>query len=169
VTVVSYPRGMVRGMTPTAAQMRLPEGYGHPSATVDWDAVRHRLERAERYWFATTRPDSRPHVVPLDGIWLDDLWYFGGSPQAIHQRNLKHNRQVAIHLEDTFAAIIVEGVAEFVTLDPGLARRLAAASRAKYPAYGATPEGFSSGVWRLRPALALAWNELFVDATRFTF
>jgi hypothetical protein len=155
--------------TPIATPMRLPEGYGRPSVTLDWSAVRQRLEQAEQYWFATTRPDGRPHVVPLDGIWLDDRWYFGGDPRAVHQRNLDHNRQSAVHLPDPMAALIVEGTAEFVTLPPDLARRLAAASRAKYPAYGVTPESYAGGVWRLRPSVALAWERLNVDATRFAF
>jgi hypothetical protein len=168
---LSYPVGKLTRMTktPTATVMRLPEGYGNPSVTLDWAAVQGKLERAERYWFATTRPDGRPHVVPLDGIWFTDLWYFGGAPQAVHQRNLQHNRQAAIHLEDTVAAVIVEGTAEFVTLTPDEARALAAASRAKYPSYGATPGGYASGVWRLRPAVVLAWDRLDIDATRFAF
>jgi nitroimidazol reductase NimA-like FMN-containing flavoprotein (pyridoxamine 5'-phosphate oxidase superfamily) len=156
-------------MTPVAAQMRLPPGYGKPTATLDWQPVQRRLERAERYWLATTRPDGRPHVVPVDGIWLDDLWYFGGAPQAVHQRNLRHNRHVAVNLEDTVAAVIVEGEAEFVTPEPDLAQRLATASRAKYPAYGATADAYAGGVWRLRPSVVLAWDRLHVDATRFTF
>jgi hypothetical protein len=155
--------------TPTAVAMRLPKVYGKPSVTLDWSAVRLRLEQAGQYWFATTRPDGRPHVVPLDGIWLDDLWYFGGDPRAVHQRNLRGNQWAAVHLADTMAAVIVEGRAEFGTLPPELAQRLAAASQAKYPAYGHTPEGYAGGVWRLRPSVVLAWDRLDVDATRFEF
>jgi Pyridoxamine 5'-phosphate oxidase len=156
-------------LTPTAVPMRLPKVYGTPQATLDWATIRPRLEQAEQYWFATTRPDGRPHVVPLDGIWLDDLWYFGGDPRAVHQRNLRDNQQSAVHLADPMAAVIVEGVAEFVTLPPDLAARLAAAMSAKYPQYGATPERFAGGVWRLRPSVVLAWDRLDVDATRFEF
>lgn len=156
-------------MTPVAECLRLPEGYGRPSVTLRWAVVRERLEQARAYWFATTRPDGRPHVVPLDGIWLDDLWYFGGAPEVVHQRNLRHNQRAAINLPDTTAAVIVEGTAEFVTLTPGEARALAAASRVKYPGYGATPAGYASGVWRLRPSVAFAWDRLDYDATRFTF
>jgi hypothetical protein len=155
--------------TPTAAPMRLPEEYGHPSTTLDWSAIQLRLEQAEQYWFATTRPDGRPHVVPLDGIWLDDLWYFGGAPQAVHQRNLGDNRQAAVHLADTMAVVILEGTAEFVTLAPDLAQRLATASNTKYPVYAATPERYAGGVWRLRPSVVFAWDRLDVDATRFEF
>jgi nitroimidazol reductase NimA-like FMN-containing flavoprotein (pyridoxamine 5'-phosphate oxidase superfamily) len=156
-------------MTTTSASLSLPPGYGKPTVILPWQEIRERLVRAERYWLATTRPDGRPHVVPLDGIWLDDLWYFGGSPKAVHQRNLNTNQQVAINLEDALSAVIVEGRAEFVTLPAEVADRLATASRAKYPYYGATPQGYAAGVWRMRPTVAFAWNRLDTDATRFTF
>jgi hypothetical protein len=87
----------------------------------------------------------------------------------VHQRNLRHNQRAAINLPDTNAAVIVEGTAEFVTLTPDEARALAAASEVKYPAYGATPEGYAGGVRRLRPSGAFAWERLDVDATRFRF
>jgi hypothetical protein len=25
--------------------------------------------------------------VPLDGIWVDDVWWYGGAPQTVHIRN----------------------------------------------------------------------------------
>ncbi|MEV0388431.1 pyridoxamine 5'-phosphate oxidase family protein [Nonomuraea sp. NPDC050643] len=31
---------------------------------------------------ATVRADGRPHVVPVDGVWVDDRLYFGGRPEA---------------------------------------------------------------------------------------
>ncbi|MBO0869600.1 MAG: pyridoxamine 5'-phosphate oxidase family protein [Micromonosporaceae bacterium] len=157
-------------MTPTAAQMHLPPGYAGPDRRLlDWTAVRRRLAEARRYWLATTRPDGRPHVVPLDGIWLADLWYFGGAPEAIHQRNLLSDPRVAMNLADPESAVIVEGTAEFVTLATGEAVRLAEVMNEKYPEYKATTQRFADGVWRLRPALVLAWDQLDVDATRFTF
>ena len=74
-----------------------------------------------------------------------------------------------MHLEDAVAAVIVEGTAEFGPLTPAEAQALATATQEKYAAYGATPERYSGGVWRLRPAVMLAWDRLDVDATRFTF
>ena len=86
------------GMQPTAELLTLPAVYGKPKKVLDWDTVYGRLDQAERYWLATTRPDGRPHVVPVDGVWLDGIWYFGGHPDTIHQRNLQTNRKIAIHL-----------------------------------------------------------------------
>jgi hypothetical protein len=42
--------------------------------------------------------------VPVDGLWVDGVWYFGGHADTVHQRNLRNNPEVAIHLADTTAA-----------------------------------------------------------------
>lgn len=155
-------------MQPRAAQIRFPAGYGTPTRRLDWDAVRGRLVAASHYWLATTRPDARPHVVPVDGVWLDDAWYFGGHHDTVHQRTLRANPQATIHLEDATAPVIVEGRAEWVTPPMKLAQRLAAASREKY-GYAPRPQAYRDGVWALRPHRVLAWNSIADDATRFTF
>ena len=71
-------------------------------------------------------------MVPVDGIWLDDAWWYGGSPGTLHQRNLEHDRRVVVHLEDTMAAVILEGSMERVVPPAEQAGRLKAASKAKY-------------------------------------
>lgn len=158
-------------MEPIAEQLQLPDGYGRPTTLLAWSGVRRRLEQAEQYWLATTRPDGRPHVVPVDGVWVDDIWYFGGASQAIHQRNMRHDPRVAVHLADPVAAVIAEGTARWRTPGPEEARHIAEASRAKYAAYGypADPAQYAGGVWGLRPAVVIAWDQLHVNATRFVF
>jgi hypothetical protein len=49
-----------------------------------------------------------------------------------------------------------------------LARRLAAASKAKY-GYGPSAELYAEGVWELCPQRARAWTSFPTDATRFVF
>jgi nitroimidazol reductase NimA-like FMN-containing flavoprotein (pyridoxamine 5'-phosphate oxidase superfamily) len=154
-------------MQPTASHLHLPPGYGESSSLIAWDAVRQRLADAKHYWLATTRPDGRPHVVPVDGIWLDGAWYFGGHPNTVHQRNLRTNQQIAVHLDDATAVVVVEGRAEWITPSGKDAKRLAAASRAKYGF--APPNGYRLGVWQLRPERVIAWQGFPADATRFTF
>jgi nitroimidazol reductase NimA-like FMN-containing flavoprotein (pyridoxamine 5'-phosphate oxidase superfamily) len=155
-------------VNPAAELLDLPREYGSPATTLEWAAVRDRLESAERFWLGTTRPDGRPHVIPIDGVWLDDVWYFGGSPRTVSMRNLEENREVVVHMEDTMRAVIVEGTAERVIPSPELAERLAAASNAKY-GYGTKPEEYASGVWTLPPRRALAWTSFPTDCTRFRF
>ena len=155
-------------MDPIAEPISLPAAYGTVTTTMDWAAVRARLEEAPRYWLVTTRRDGRAHVVPVDGLWLDDAWWYGGSPDTLHQRNLEHDRRVVVHLEDTMAAVILEGSIEKVPPSPELTERLMAASKAKY-GYGPPEGAYAAGVWALRPARARAWSAFPTDVTRFVF
>ena len=155
-------------MDPVAEPINLPAGYGTATTTMDWAAVRARLEEAPRYWLVTTRRDGRAHVVPVDGLWLDDAWWYGGSPNTLHQRNLEHDRRVVVHLEDTMAAVILEGSIEKVPPSPELTERLMAASKAKY-GYTPPPTAYDEGAWALRPERARAWSAFPTDVTRFRF
>jgi Pyridoxamine 5'-phosphate oxidase len=161
-------RRHAEGMQPTAELLALPAVYGKPKRITDWGAVYQRLETSERYWLATTRPDGRPHVVPVDGVWVDGLWYFGGHKDTVHQRNLRTNTKIALHLEDAMSVVIVEGDAEWIKPSTGDAKRIATASNDKY-GYGATAKSYREGTWALRPRVVIAWSDLLNDATRFTF
>jgi Pyridoxamine 5'-phosphate oxidase len=153
---------------PRTSSIHLPAEYGTPSQTLPWEGVRTRLEQATQYWLATIRPDGRPHTVPVDGLWVDDLWYFGGSPQAIHQRNLRTNSEIVMHLSDAMQVVIVEGLASWRGMAMSHARRLAAASKVKY-GYAPPLRTYTSGVWALEPRRVLAWTTFPQDATRFDF
>ncbi|MFN2504804.1 MAG: pyridoxamine 5'-phosphate oxidase family protein [Acidimicrobiales bacterium] len=153
-------------MDPRAQRLELPEGYGKPAKTLKWAAVRARLEESRQYWLATSRPDGRPHVVPIDGVWLDDAWFFGGSPQTVHHRNLEQNPQAIVHLPDG-AGRGRRGEATWVTPPAELAQRLAEGA-AKY-GYGTDAASYASGLWVLHPKRVLAWTAFPRDATRFLF
>ena len=126
-------------MAPKARRLELPAGYGRARKTLAWEEVRTRLQEAKAYWVATVRADGRPHVVPVDGVWVDDVWYYGGAPETVHQRNLEANANVVMHLQDPYQAVIVEGTARREQTTPELAQRIADASYTKYPEYGANP------------------------------
>jgi Pyridoxamine 5'-phosphate oxidase len=160
-------------MEPKAELLPLPPAYGRPRTTLKWESVRARLEEGLHYWVATTRPDGRPHVVPLDGVWVDDAWYGGGAHVTVRHRNLVQNPLAVVHLPDALQAVIVEGPCELVgSVSPELVRRLFDASQ-KYAAFGYAPQKIEdydpSGMWVLRPRRVLAWASYPTDATRFTF
>lgn len=156
---------------PRVEQLVLPQGYGSPSKLLDWAIVEEMLVSARHYWLASTRPDGRPHVVPRDGVWVDDALYYGGSPQTIHYRNVSHNNNVSMHVGDGWTAVIVEGTVTTMTPDRDLAVRLAAGSQ-KYAELGYAQD---ADAYRSRPLSALrarrvlAWTTLYEDATRFVF
>jgi hypothetical protein len=155
-------------MDPEVSPIRLPAAYGAGVRTLSWVDVSRRLTEATHYWLATTRPDGRPHTVPVDGVWLADGWYFGGHPDTVYQRNMRANPDAAVHLPDPVGVVIAEGRAEWVRPGPDEARDLTAASKGKY-GYAPPPEAYTAGVWRLAPRRVLAWTNLGEDPTRFTF
>ncbi len=135
---------------------------------MEWGVVEARLQEARQYWLATLRPDGRPHVVPLDGLWIDGRCYFGGSPTTVKHRNLLANPHATLHLQDPVSAVIVDGRCEIERPSAHRAADLVAASNTKY-GYAPPVDAYLQGVWALRPQRALAWTELHVDATRFLF
>ena len=146
--------------------LRLPAAYGAPSTVLTWPTVEQRLADAPVYSLVTTRADGRPHAVPVDGVWWASAAWFGGHPATVHERNLRADPRVVLHLESGQSPVIVEGTVDRHVPDGAEAAQLAEAANAKYP-YGATPDSYRRGVWRLRPSVVLAWDVLYEDATRF--
>ena len=164
---------------PTRDRPILPDGYGLPNDTdglLEWEAVEARLTAALNYWLATTRPDGRPHVIPRWGVWLEGRFWYDGSPNTVHVRNLNNDNRCVLNLEDGSKAVIVEG-RSVVGAPPGpeLGEQLSEAFRTKYADLGYSPEpgawdGEDSGGLRvITPAKTLAWFDFPADVTRFRF
>lgn len=129
-----------------------------------------RLSESRNYWICTTRPDGRPHSIPVWGFWVDNAIYFGTARSSRKARNLSRNRAVSIHLDSGDDVVIVEGTATEVDLsDKSTFKKLDAASRAKYKMpLMIVPE---SVVYVVRPRVVLAWTEKDFpkNATRWSF
>ena len=164
---VGIPFGAV---LPRAELLKLPSGYGRSRNKLAWSEVRQQLEDAMQYWLATARSDGRPHVVPLDGLWVDDVWYYGGGDDALHRRIVRQNARAVMHLPDPMRAVIVEGEVQHTTASPELAQRLAETSNVKYAAYGHHNDASAyAEVLALQPRRVIAWTSFPRDATRFLF
>jgi len=159
------------GGGPQASRPRFPPEYGvaaHAKGLLPWSHVADRMAKAMHYWISTTGPDGHPHATPVDGLWIDDRLYFGGSPQTRRQRNLAANPSVCVHLESASDVVILHGEARAERPDAALAKRLAEDSTRKY-GYGQTPEQYQQAdVHVFRPRTAFAWTSLPKDATRFS-
>ncbi len=153
-----------------AERPQIPEVYGVPSDADDlvaWSYVEERLVAAKHYWLATVTPRGLPHTRPIDGFWLDDALYFGGSEDARWRRNLAVNPAACVNLEEGGEAVILHGEVEPIRPDASLAVRLADISNAKYQ-YGQKPEDYEGEeVLTFKPRVVLAWTTLYKDATRF--
>ena len=150
---------------------RLPESYGVPTSSegmLSWSHVSERMSSPRNYWLSTTRPDGRPHAVPVWGVWLDEAFYFGTDRHSRKGRNLATNPGLVVHLESGDDVVILEGVAEEVA-DPSLLARIGDVYAAKYELSEGIPA--TAVVYTLRPRVAHAWLESnFVEsATRWLF
>ncbi len=158
---------------PRAERPIIPQVYGMTKGKrglLDWAHVQQRMANAKVYWVSTVTPQGKPHVTPVDGMWLDDKLYFGGDPDTKRSQNLKHNPAVSIHLEEGYNVVIIEGDAlPLQTPDRKLAVRLAEVSNAKY-GYGMTADRFmGEGTFVVRPRKVIAWTPALTDATRWRF
>lgn len=153
----------------------MPAGYGVESAKtyVAWEDIVGRLRESKHYWLATTRPDGRPHVVPRWGVWLDDGFWYDGSPETRHVQNLERDPRCTLNLENGWEVVIVEGRSirpDEVTAELG--EKLAAEFARKYaPSYEPSSDQWSGemagGMRHLVPGKVLAWNDFPNDLTRF--
>jgi nitroimidazol reductase NimA-like FMN-containing flavoprotein (pyridoxamine 5'-phosphate oxidase superfamily) len=155
---------------PTKEKLVLPEGYGRTTKTLTWESVRAQLTEAKQYWLATNRANGSPHLVPVDGLWVDDLLYYGGSPETAHVRMVRADPHVTVHLPDPWKVVVVEGEVRVTKPSPELAQRLADHANVKYAEYGMQFEASSySEPGVLHPRRVIAWSSFPKDATRFTF
>lgn len=140
----------------------MPVGYGIAPAEagrlLPWEWVMERLSAARNFWICSTRPNGRPHVAPVWGVWLDSALYFGTDPQSTKAKNLAANPAVTAHLESGDEVVIIEGRAEAVSLSPELAARLDEIYLAKYQ-MKLSEAGEGAAILVVRPKVLLAWLE----------
>jgi hypothetical protein len=91
-------------------------GYGivardEGEGLLPWSWAEERLARARNYFITTVRPDGRPHVMVVWGIWMDDAFLFSTGAGSVKARNLEANQRCVIAPGDADEAVIVEGVA----------------------------------------------------------
>jgi len=157
---------------PEASRPRFPDVYGiHEDAAglLDWSWATERLAAARNYWVSTTRPDGRPHAMPVWGLWHEDAFYFSSAPSSRKAQNLAAKSAVVVHLESGDEVVVVEGHAEQAT-DEELLARLSEDYTRKY-GYEVTFTAEGRGLVAVRPQVAYAWREpdFPASATRFRF
>jgi uncharacterized pyridoxamine 5'-phosphate oxidase family protein len=140
----------------------MPQSYGikeskNPQDYLPWSHLEKRMEEARNYWVATSRPDGRPHVMPVWGMWIEGRFYFGTASDSRKGRNLAENPAIAVHLESGDDVVILEGVAEQRMPDEILREKMNEASLAKYQMPLMLPPG--AAMYMLKPRVAFAWSE----------
>src|SRR3954468_17640441 len=75
------------------------KGYGVPSTAegmLPWEWAVERLVAARNHWIATTRPNGRPHAMPVWGVWIDEAFFFGSGRSSAKSRNLAANPAIVV-------------------------------------------------------------------------
>lgn len=160
--------------SPKITRPIFPKGYvDKPASFLTWDWVAEQLIESNHYWLCSVRPNGRPHVVPRWGVFLDNKFYYDGSPETLHARNLLQNPHVTLNLESGSKAIILEGTSAPVGKpSPELGKRLAKAYQKKYKPMGYSPKPHQwdeGGLYVFTPRQCIAWSNFTQDPTKFIF
>ena len=159
---------------PTPGPIRVVEGYGLADAPADgstlaWSTVVEWMVGSRNYWVCTTRPDGRPHAIPVWGLWLEDTLWFSTDPGSYKARNISGNPEVVVHLESGDEVCVLEGTARRIgALE--LPVSFVDAYEAKYE-FRIDLTNANYGLYQLEPRIALTWTEADfpTTATRWTF
>ncbi len=137
-----------------------------------WPVARRALQDAALYWLSTVRPDGRPHVTPLLGVWFEGALYFSTGPEERKAENLAQSPGCVLTTGRNDLAgldLVVEGHAVTVTDDTERAR-VAATFEGKYGAHFAHPDGTWAGLgdairqgdvllYRVAPSVAFGFGK----------
>lgn len=87
--------------------------------------VESRLARDIIAWLTTVRPSGMPDTVPVWFVWQDPVFVIYSQPNKLKLRNLEHNPQVSVAIDDTKGGddvVRFEGTARVVEGHPALDR-----------------------------------------------
>lgn len=92
-------------------------GYGEMieasgGKTLPWSWAIARMDACRNFWLTTVRPDGRPHMMPLWGVWRGDAFEFSTGPNSRKAKNFHENPDVAVATENGSEAVIIEGSVE---------------------------------------------------------
>jgi hypothetical protein len=147
-----------------------------PDATTGlkpWSWALDRLEKSHNYWISTTRPDGRPHLMVVWGIWREDAFWFSTGPRTRKAKNIGAEPHCVVATEKADEAVILEGTAQEIT-DRAVWKQIAESYNRKYGG-DVLPLLESSGgsIYRVEPQLAFGQDEHSADfllsATRWHF
>lgn len=128
-----------------------------------WEAVDARLTAGTSVIIASTRPDGRPHAVPVWYLWTGKAVYFATRTESVKGRNLGEGAWIVAHFGDADDVLFMDGPVVKVT-EPEEQERV----DRHYTAKHVDPvSGEHYGIWavkgnalyRLDPRRIVAWMD----------
>ena len=140
-------------------------GYGllgptEGSGLLSWEWAHERLVASHDYWLATTRPDTRPHLMPVWGVWDGASLWFSSANTSRKATNLRASSRCSVATDNAYEPVVLEGDALAVTDRHELERALELENRKYGTNYGAEMIDTAHNSWfELRPMWAFALDE----------
>lgn len=106
-------------------------------------------------WYASVRPDGRPHIAPIWFVWVDNAVWMMTTPKTVRARNLTTSENASVASPDTKNPFILEGRSERVVEPPEEVRK---AFLEKYEWKLGADDPEYSFLIRFSPQKALAWS-----------
>ena len=162
---------------PRASRPYWPDALGKPadacSGLKPWSWALERLEKSHNYWLSTSRPDGRPHLMIVWGVWRENAFWFTTGPRTRKAKNLSASPHCVIATDKADEAVILEGTAEEIR-DRDLWGRLAEPYDLKYGGnLYSILDSCGGNVYRVVPEVAFAQDEHAEDfagsVTRWRF
>ena len=128
------------------------------SGTTSWDFAVERLANPEvprTCWLATTRPDGRPHLMPVIAFWIDGALHIVAGEGSRKARNLAADGRCVIGTSSTRLPsldLIVEGRAEPLTDHDAIRHITDVPERAQLATRGQGGQGLRAECANRRPA-----------------
>ena len=125
--------------------------------------IDRRLRTEPIIWLGTTRPDGRPHLVPVWFLWDGSTVLIFSLPDTQKVRNLRHNPSALLALnaaDQGYDVVLLEGRASFVN-DPSVRGTMPAFAEK----YATLPRRWAVEEWakkfsvpiRIMPARLVGW------------
>jgi len=167
------PERFRQASQPMASRPHMP-GYGILDAAsglglLPWSWAVERLAPARTYWLSTTRPDHRPHAMPIWGVWMDSVFCFSTGEHSRKARNLESIPYCVVSVMAGEDSVALEGVVRTAE-DAELRRAFAATYSEKYQW---DMGSFTDAIYVTWPVAAYGFSaaagEFTGSATRWTF
>ena len=101
---------------PKVSRPYWPDALQKPSSETtglkSWPWALERLEKSHNYWISTSRPDGRPHLMLVWGVWWQNAFWFSTGPRTRKAKNIAADSHCVIGTEKAVEAVIVEGIAK---------------------------------------------------------
>jgi hypothetical protein len=155
---------------PRASRPHWPDALQNPTdATTglkSWSWALECLEKSHNYWISTARPEGRPHLMVVWGVWWEDAFWFSTGPRTRKAKNIATEPHCVIGTEKADEAVIVEGTAQEIK-DRAVWKQFAGIYDRKYGG-DLLPLLEASGgcLFRVKPEIAFGQDEHATDFTQ---